>query len=372
MEAVMPAYADAVVKEIEAWGPGLINREVTSIAFGGGTPGEMPPESLSTIIQAVRSVASMAPDAEISLEANPGTTSGPGLRSLVRGGVNRISFGAQSFTASELAFLDRVHTPEATNASLQLAREAGFSSVNLDLIYGLPDQTASAWLSTLDYAIDLAPDHLSLYALTVESGTPLSGRVDRGDVIPLDSDAVAAMYEASTVRLNAAGFTHYEISNWARPGHESRHNGVYWNWGDYLGIGAGAHGFIDGQRFENIAHPREYIEAVHSSGRGLKEAVCPDTATSMSDWLALRLRLIEGFDPAEFSECFGETIGNAVGPPLDACRKTGLLEDVDGRLRLTSRGQLLHSEVAVQVMLHLRQRREQDRSVPRRSPPNVA
>ena len=356
MDAVKDAYTAAAVAEIEAWAPEIAGRTVTSIAFGGGTPGEMPSESLIAIIEAVRAAAPLGPDAEISIEANPGTTSGPDLRDLAAAGVNRISFGAQSFDAAELAFLDRVHTPEATAASLQLAREAGIPSVNLDLMYGLPGQEPSAWDAALGRALDLAPDHLSLYALTVEPGTPLAGRVERGPVTPLDPDAVAAMYEAAGDRLGSAGYRHYELSNWALPGRESRHNRVYWTWGDYLGVGAGAHGFLEGRRLENVAHPRAYIEAIRRRGRALASDVFPDTVTSMSDWLALRLRLVEGFDPHEFAATFGEPLESAAGPPLEACVEAGLLDDSGGRLRLTPRGRLLHSEVAVQVMLHLQQR----------------
>lgn len=372
MDAVKDSYTAAVVDEVAAWAPHIGGREVTSIAFGGGTPGEMPAESLVAIIDAVRAAAPLAPDAEISLEANPGTTSAPALRDLAGAGVNRISFGAQSFDASELAFLDRVHTPEATAASLRLAREAGIPSVNLDLMYGLPGQTPADWQATLQHALDLAPDHLSLYALTVEPGTPLDGRVERREVTPLDPDAVAAMYETAAEHLAAAGYRQYELSNWARPGHESRHNRVYWTWGDYLGIGAGAHGFLDGERFENVAHPRAYIDAVRRDGRAIASAVRPDPATSMSDWLALRLRLVEGFDPAEFATTFGEPLEAAAGPPLDACRSAGLLEDSGDRLRLTPRGRLLHNEVAVRVMLHLHERAGQPPATARGGRPGVA
>ncbi|MCY3504991.1 MAG: radical SAM family heme chaperone HemW [Chloroflexi bacterium] len=372
MDAVKDAYTAAVVGEIEAWASHIPGREVTSIAFGGGTPGEMPPESLIAIIDAVRAAAPLAPDAEISLEANPGTTSAPALRDLAGAGVNRISFGAQSFHASELAFLDRVHTPEATAASLRLAREAGIPSINLDLMYGLPGQTPADWQATLRHALALVPDHLSLYALTVEPGTPLDGRVERGEVTPLDPDGVAAMYEVASEHLAAAGYRQYELSNWARPGHESRHNRVYWTWGDYLGIGAGAHGFLDGERFENVAHPRAYIDAVRRDGRAIAEAVRPAPATSMSDWLALRLRLAEGFDPAEFAATFGEPLESAAGPPLDACRAADLLDDSGGRLRLTPRGRLLHNEVAVRVMLHLQERAGQSPAPTRGAGPGVA
>ncbi len=356
MDGAKAPYTTAAVAEIGAWAHVLGSCAVASIAFGGGTPGEMPPEAIADIIDAVRAAAPLAPNAEISLEANPCTTSGPALRALARAGVNRISFGAQSFAAAELAFLDRIHTPEATAASLTLAREAGIASVNLDLMYGLPGQSLRAWEVTLDRALRLAPDHLSLYALTVEPATPLAARVQRGEVRTADPDLVATMYEAADARLEATGYRAYELSNWARPGHESCHNRAYWSDRDYLGIGAGAHGFLDGERFENVAHPRAYIEAVRSTGRAIASASRPDPATAMADWLALRLRLVEGFAPAEFAARFGEPLASAAGPPLDDCRAAGLLEEIEGRLRLTPRGRLLHSEVAVRALAHLQRR----------------
>ena len=372
MDALKGAYAEAVVAEIAGWAPRLEGRAVASIAFGGGTPGEMPPDAIAAIIDAVRARAPLAPDAEISLEANPDTTSAPALEALAAAGVNRVSFGAQSFDAAELEFLDRAHAPEAAADSVRLARRAGLSSVNLDLIYGLPGQPPASWDATLDHALRLAPDHLSLYALTVEPETPLERRVARGEIVPLDGDAVAAMYETAAARLAASGYRHYELSNWARPGHESRHNRVYWTWGDYLGLGAGAHGFLDGRRLANINRPRAYIEAVHRCGRALASDVRPDPATSMSDWFALRLRLLEGFAPPEFAELFGESLESALGPPLEAGRGAGLLDCSGGRVRLTPRGRLLHSEVAVQALLHLRRRAHRSPTPPQGGPADVA
>ena len=356
MDGLKRAYAAAVASEAGAWRPRVAGRTASSIAFGGGTPGEMPPDALASIIEAVRAVLPLAPDAEVGIEANPGTTSGAALRELARAGVNRLSLGAQSFDADELAFLDRIHTPEATAAALALAREAGIASVNLDLMYGLPGQSRAAWEATLDQALRLAPDHLSLYALTVEPGTPLAARVERGEVAPADPDHAADLYEAAGERLAAAGYRAYELSNWARPGHESRHNRVYWTYGDYLGLGAGAHGFLDGERYENIAHPRAYAEAAERDGLALAGMERPDAATAMADWIALRLRLAEGFAPAEFAERFGVTLAEAAGPPLDVCREAGLLEEAAGALRLTRRGRLLHAEVAVRALEHLRGR----------------
>ena len=353
MDELKGAYAEAVAAEIEAWAPVLADRTVTSIAFGGGTPGEMAPADIVGMLDAIRAAAKVAPAAEVSLEANPGTTSGSDLGALAAAGVNRVSFGAQSFAAQELAFLDRIHTPEASAASIALAREAGIASVNLDLMYGLPGQTPWGWDETVTQALALEPDHLSMYALTVEPGTPLARRVERGEAVPAESDLVADMYEAADRRAEAAGLAAYELSNWARPGHESRHNRVYWTYGDYLGIGAGAHGFVDGERFENVAHPRAYIAAVQRRGRAIETAYRPPRETAIADWLALRLRLVEGFPPTEFLAQFGEGLQEVVGEPLERCIAAGLLEYECGRLRLTRRGRLLHSEVAVELLAHL-------------------
>ena len=273
-------------------------------------------------------------------------------------GVNRISFGAQSFDAAELLFLDRIHSPQAIGAAVQLARRAGIPSVGLDLIYGLPGQRMATWLQSLELALAVAPDHLSAYALTIEEGTPLGDRVVRGEVLPLDSDSVADMYEAASEALDAAGYRQYEISNWARPGHESRHNQVYWTDGEYLGIGAGAHGFLSGERYENMAHPRAYIDTAlsltPSSSRPntVIRAYRPDQATQMLDWVTLALRRMEGFDQRDFERRFGMSLAAAMGEPLGECAAAGILEFGE-RVRVTSRGRLLHGEVAVRLLAHL-------------------
>ena len=359
LDAIKPAYRDAVLAELDAWAPVLDGREVSSIAFGGGTPGEVPPEHIAAIIAKLHEHGRVIPGAEIGLEANPGTTAYRDLLALHHAGVNRISFGAQSFDPGELQFLDRIHSPEATAASVANARRAGIPSVGLDLIYGLPGQPLAAWEDSLRRAIDLEPDHLSLYALTVEEGTLLSRRVREGSVVPLDPDAVADMYERATDTLAAAGFRQYELSNWARPGHESRHNQVYWRDGDYLGIGAGAHGYVDGERYENIAAPREYVRKLQLPRSRERPAVLtayrPTTATAMFDWVSLALRLTEGFDGAAFAARFGVALDDAMGPPLADCEAAGLLRRGDANVRLTRAGRLLHGEVSVRILAHLRE-----------------
>jgi oxygen-independent coproporphyrinogen-3 oxidase len=358
-------YMAALVREIEAARPLLQGRTISSIGFGGGTPGEAPAQGIAAVISALGPVSPLGTggpgSAEVSLEANPGTLTFPYLCALRAAGVTRLSLGAQSFDPEELAFLDRIHSPEATAASVTLARRAGFNSLGLDLIYGLPAQIMASWLRSLQRAIDLAPDHISTYALTVEEGTPLGLRVARGRVIPLDPDTVADMYEAATDLLAAAGYHQYELSNWALPGHESRHNQVYWTDGEYIAFGAGAHGYLGGERYENISHPRLYIEAVTSAVPSTTRPArtsgyVPDAPTAMADFIALRLRLIEGLDPSAFSGRFGLELEEAAGPVIDECRAAGVLEWAGGRIRLTRRGRLLHGEVATRLLAHLRRR----------------
>lgn len=358
MDALKDAYGEAVVAEIRAATPLFAGRTVGTIAFGGGTPGEVPAAQIGAVISAITDIAPIAPGAEISLEANPGTTGAQHLRDLRAAGVTRISFGAQSFDANELHFLDRIHSPEATAESVHLAREAGFESVSVDLIYGLPGQTIEAWDFSLQRAIALASDHISTYALTVEDGTPLGRRVVRGEVTPQDADNVAELYDRATDRLHAAGFRQYELSNWATPGHESRHNSVYWTDGDYLAIGAGAHGYIGGERYENIAHPRAYIDALAMRKPGDERPAYlrgyrPDAATAMFDWVTLALRRLVGFAPEAFEQRFGLSLDAALGPPLAECESAGLLER-DGNVRLTQRGRMLHGELSVRILAYLR------------------
>lgn len=357
MEALSALYRDALLAEIAGYDEVFHGREIATIGFGGGTPGEAPPADIAAVIAAIAARAPLAPGAEVSLEANPGTTTLAALRALRKGGVTRLSFGAQSFDAGELRFLDRIHSPQATATSVGLAREAGFEHVNLDLIYGLPGQSMASWERSLAAALALDIDHLSCYCLTVEEGTPLARRVAAGAVTPGDADLAADMYDRAAELLAAAGFSQYELSNWARPGGASRHNQVYWTDGEYLGIGAGAHGYLGGERYGNIAHPRAYIAAL-SGGAACPwparlSAYRPSREMAIADWISLALRLTAGFDEAAFARRFGVAMDTAVGPVLDACEEAGLLER-DGDVRLSVRGRQLHSEVAVRLIQHLR------------------
>jgi oxygen-independent coproporphyrinogen-3 oxidase len=359
LDGLKDGYQWAMLDEIAGWSDLLGQRPISSISFGGGTPGEFPAADIATLIAAIRARGELADGAEVSLEANPGTTNLDYLRHLRAAGLTRISFGAQSFDSDELRFLDRIHSPEAIDGSVSAARAAGFTSIGLDLIYGLPGQSMASWGRSIGRALALDVDHLSCYALTVEEGTPLARDVARGVVTPLDPDAVADMYELAERRLEAAGYEHYELSNWARAGHQSRHNVSYWSDCDYLGIGAGAHGYVDGQRYENVAHPRAYIEAQGATAVAaaprpkVLDVYTPPPPTAMFDWLETALRLVAGFEVVAFERRFGVALDQVAGTSLARCIEGGLLEREGPRLRLTPRGRLLHSEVMATVLPEL-------------------
>ncbi len=356
MDALKDAYGRALVAEVRANREMFWGRTIGSVGFGGGTPGEVPAADIAAVMEALSACAAFEDGAEVTLEVNPGTSDFEQFVALRRAGVTRLSIGVQSFDTDELRFLDRIHSPEAAAAAVGMARRAGFERVSLDLIYGLPGQSEERWLTTVEHALALDPGHVSMYALTVEEGTPLGRRVDRGEVLMPTDDEVAAMYAAASERLEAAGYQQYELSNWARPGHESRHNQVYWTDGEYLAIGAGAHGYVGGERYENVAHPREYIRAVEGAGGSrpaLAASYVPDRATSMSDWLTLRLRLLRGFARGEFAAKFGVALDEVAGEVLRECAAAGVLANAEV-VRLTRKGRLLHGEVAARLTAGIR------------------
>ncbi len=384
LEDLIRPYDDALIEEIRLWGQvsrgwGLDPRgmrtvaqglrlepkPVTTIFFGGGTPSLLPLAEIERIMSALHGAFTLQSGAEVSLEANPGTVDPPYLRGLIGAGVNRLSFGVQSFHDDELTALDRIHSAAEAVEGYRWAREAGFQRINLDFIYGLPEQPLSRWLDTLEQAIALDPDHLSLYALTVEEGTRLAYDVAQGRISEPDPDAQAEMYECAMDRLDGAGYRQYEISNWARPGEECRHNLVYWRNGEWLGLGAGAHSHWAGHRFANVYSPKQYIRRM-ASATGLDTALPPPELlrampqlslielqapeTAMSDTAILGLRLNEGLDVSAFDRRFGTSLDAAYGPALAELAALGLLERPDGRLRLTPRGRLLANEVFVRLL----------------------
>ena len=361
-EHLVPSYSQALVREAQLWHSATDGQTVATVFFGGGTPSLMPLQEQALIMEGLRSTFDIAPDAEISLEANPGSLDEPYLRGLLDLGFNRLSIGVQSFHDDELRGLDRLHSAEDAKAAFGAARAAGFANVNLDLIFGLPGQPLERWQQSVEEALVLAPEHLSLYSLTVEEGTPLARDVARGRTPPIDPDAQADQYEWTQDRLAKAGYEHYEISNWAQPGYRCRHNLTYWESREYLGLGAGAHSYLDGVRFANAASPAKYLSLVEAawqeaqSGNGktpMRQVVSGETITpelGMADTLILGLRLTEGVSLAGFRERFSVEAMAVFGDRLQEPLEVGLLEVAAGRLRLTERGRLLGNEVFVRLL----------------------
>jgi oxygen-independent coproporphyrinogen-3 oxidase len=312
-------------------------------------------------VSALRDLYDIAPDAEWTLEANPTELSLEHLTGLRASGINRISMGVQSMHADELALLDRQHSPERVVEAVRDARAAGFENLNLDLIFGLIGQPLERWQQTLEQVLDLAPEHLSCYALTVEPNTALFYQVSKGLLPEPDPDVAADQYEWTRERLAQAGYEQYEISNWALPGLDCRHNLYYWRADPYLGLGAGAHSFFAGRRMANVDAPNRYVDAVNASyeerratGRGQLQQIAggetPDDELLRSDAMILGLRLMEGIDEAAFRDRFGVSVEDAFGPAIERHTGFGLLEHVDGRYRLTDRGLLLANEVFVDLL----------------------
>jgi oxygen-independent coproporphyrinogen-3 oxidase len=367
-ESLMAPYARAVAKEAALWSPVLSGRRVSTVFFGGGTPSLMPLREMRVIVQSLISSFGLDEGAEVSLEANPGTVDERHLAGLRGLGFNRISFGVQSFHDSELLDLERIHSGGEAEQAYRWARSAGFENVNLDLIFGLEGQGLESWQQNVERALYLAPEHLSLYAMTLEEGTALTRDVARGRRAGPDPDVQADMYEWSRGRLARAGYKHYEISNWALPGRECRHNLAYWRNADWLGLGAGAHSHLRYERFAAAASPSRYISLVDEAGASQSgesssrlDAVLDsmpqitfrdpgDELREMSETVILALRLREGLSLADFKRGFGVPIEAAFPKGLGETQELRLTEIADGRLRLRDEAVLLGDEAFLRFL----------------------
>ena len=359
-EGLIPAYVDALLREAAAWSEAAAADTLDTVYLGGGTPSLLPLSEMQRLMTGLRGSFTFAADAEVSLEANPESVDLPYLRGLRELGFNRLSIGVQSFDDRELRFLGRVHDAATAAAAYAAARQASFANVSLDLIFGLPGQRPAQWRRSLEKALSLEPEHLSLYALTVEEETPLAKRIAAGESRAPDDDAQAWMYAWSEEALALTGYEHYEISNWARPGRRCRHNLTYWQSDPYLGLGAGAHSYLGGCRFANEKRPESYIERVEaltpSKGRADGPPIDPaempqvtfierlDAATALADAVILGLRLTEGISLEAFEQRSGTDLEERYSGEIADLSALGLLERVDGFLRLTERGRLLANE----------------------------
>lgn len=317
---------------------------VSTVYFGGGTPSLLSLGQVQRLLGALSSL--LVENAEITLEANPGTLDYEYLRGLRGLGVNRLSLGVQSFDDALLRTMGRIHSAREALEAYHQAREAGFDNVNLDLIYGLPGQDLARWKDTLSRALALQPDHLSLYALTLEPPTPMGARVASGQLSLPDEDVVADMYVLAEELLEQAGYVHYEISNWAHSAtRECRHNLACWRNQAYVGFGAGAHSYLNGYRYHNVPSPLEYIARLERGESPVDGGSFTSKETEMAETMMLGLRLTqEGVRRAFFRERFGQELDEAYAAPIQELVALGLLEDLGEAIRLTPRGRLLGNE----------------------------
>ncbi|MFC1953422.1 radical SAM family heme chaperone HemW [Chloroflexota bacterium] len=342
-EADIPLYVDALKNELIRRADG---EYIRSIYFGGGTPSLLSVRYVGDLISTISSLFSLDKGVEITIEANPGTINRAYLAAIRELGVNRLSLGVQSLNDRELVLLGRIHTIAEARDSIQHARSAGFDNLSLDLIHGLPGQTLSNWQRTLEEAIMMRPEHLSLYSLALEVETPMGRALSEGSMTELDPDISADQYELAEDLLAAHGYTHYEISNWALPGSECRHNLTYWRNLPYLGVGVAAHSCLDGHRLANTKNLDKYLEDF--SGKSalvpeMDEEISPEL--ELAETVILGLRLGEGINPDDIHRRFGIDTVVHYRQQVEEMVQAGLLERADGYIRLTRRGRLLSNEV---------------------------
>ncbi len=336
LDHLRPGYVRALLAEASLASPAWEGEEVVSVFLGGGTPTTLDAADLEAVLAHLRDRFAVAADAEVTIEANPDTVDVPKLSALLEAGFDRLSMGAQSFDRSVLASLERTHRPEAVRRAVAAARSAGYGNLSLDLIYGAQGESLGSWERTLREAVALGPEHLSAYALTVEPSTPLGRQIALGARPAPDPDLQAEMFELACALLAEAGYRHYEVSNWAKPGFECRHNLGYWERRPYLGLGAGAHSYRDDRRWWNVRPPREYLRLVEAGSLpvGGEERLEPGDA--YLEEVFLRLRILEGI-PSSWVE------PGAAEPFVDS----GLLRETDGALVPTERGMLLLNELVL-------------------------
>jgi oxygen-independent coproporphyrinogen-3 oxidase len=334
-EHLIKDYVDACVTDVERRTKES-RRVATSVFFGGGTPSLLEPYDLTRILGAI----DRTDDAEVTVECNPDSVDRAKLAAYRAAGVNRLSFGVQSFQTHVLATLGRTHDPDNVARAVALARDTGFASVNVDLIYGTVGESIDDWTRSLAAAIELGVEHVSAYALTVEPGTPLGRAVAAGRTTAPDDDDQADKYVRADDMLTAAGFEWYEISNWARPGHACRHNQCYWTQGEYLAVGCAAHGHTEGRRWWNVRTPERYIDRVVAGASTEADAEMLDPAARREEEFVLGLRTVAGARPLRGAEAAAADLVEA-----------GLVDRRGERIVLTCRGRLLANDVTARLLV---------------------
>ena len=342
-------YVDALVAQISSFRAEAKNRIVDTIYIGGGTPSILSGEQILRILKTVRKVFKVSEDAEITMEANPGTLDPGKLVAYHEAGINRLSLGLQSANSDELSILGRIHTKEEFERSFLLARLEGFQNINVDIMYALPGQTKQTLSETLDYVIGLDPDHISFYGLTIEPQTPFGRNKDIPALLPNEDEQVE-MYLNAAEKMEAAGFFQYEISNFSKPGFECHHNMKYWKVEDYLGFGPAAHSFFDGTRFAYAKNTSKFISYPTQRDRLIEMSEQSTHEDSALEFVMLGFRLRAGIDVVEYGERFGEDFEDIYGDKMQEFIKKEYIMKTKNGYRLSRRGFLISNYILSEIL----------------------
>jgi len=343
-------YFKALKLEAGKYVDELRDYHIGTIFFGGGTPSYVNHRYISGFLSFLREAFSIGPDAEISLEANPGTLTFENLKKYVDCGINRLSIGVQACQNELLKTLGRIHTIEEFKENIGLAFRAGFTNINADLIFGIPGQNRSHWLESLRQVVDTGVKHISCYSLTIEEGTPFWEMVNEKKLVPVEDELDRKMYHDALKFLSGRGFEHYEISNFAMPGYRCRHNLVYWKCNEYIGLGAGAHSYYKNCRYANERDPKRYINLLKSEKDHVTERHDIDRQEAMSEFMIMGLRLIEGVSEESFRERFGTDLYDVFGDAIERLTGRNLIEKKGNFIRLTEKGLDLANQAFIEFI----------------------
>jgi oxygen-independent coproporphyrinogen-3 oxidase len=352
-ESLIPRYVDDLARDLERQASSVKNRQIVSVFIGGGTPSLLDGSQMMRLLGTIRACYELSDDCEVSVEANPNSLSLDRLVLYREAGINRLSLGAQTMDRRGLRTLGRHHEPDDIAVALANAHQAGFTRISVDAIFGWPGQSLDIWKRDLESLLGspTPPNHLSLYSLIVEYGTPFADAQARGILQIPDDDVAADMYELAMQTLADAGWTHYEIANWSRAEDDfSRHNALYWQHGDYLGVGAGAHGHVDGVRTMNHLLPERWCEAVDHEAETVSNREPIDAPTAVTETIMMGLRLLQsGISTDVFVARHGMSLDALRGVELERLASLGLVEIASTHLRLTQRGAMISNDVIARL-----------------------
>ena len=343
-------YVEALLKELKFYSTTLKSYNVPTVFMGGGTPTILPPSQLKKILDTVRQSFNLTPDCEITIEANPATIKLETLQEIHAAGYNRISIGVQSFDEKELQLLERVHNEEEIHSTVHRARSANFENLSMDLMFALPDQSTEKWQSHLKQATAKNPDHLSTYNLTIEPATAFFKLYEKGKLCLPHEDIQLEMYETTIQVLEDAGYSQYEISNFSKPGMESQHNINYWNNGEYLGVGAGASSYLNGERSKNINLPSIYIRKIETKASAVDTRERLEPLQAMGETLMLGLRLLKGVSIDVFENRFQVSFQKVYGKVVESLLNQELITLNENRIALSRKGLFLADSVILKFM----------------------